>query len=197
VSEQTPLDWLTEEHRQLQLQVAELEATLRTLSFARGPDREQGLATFGQRATMFAQDLTAHQRKEDEVVFPDAQYLLDRATSPVLTQFFAGEAEEDVFTHATLLAHTQEFVGLLPGLRRAEMRAHALSVISTLGQLLARHTAHESGVVFPLLVEALSAEQLGAIGLRFGDYRSLGDLRDPAELARQGLVELGSRDDLG
>ena len=197
MSEQTPLDWLTDEHCQLQLQAAELEATMRTRSFARGPGREQMLATFGQRAAMFAQDLAAHQRKEDEVVFPDARYLLDcTTTSPVLTQFFVGEAEEDVFTHATLLAHTQDFIGLLPGLRHAMARAHALSVLSTLGQLLARHTAHENGVVFPLLAGALSAEQLSAIGLRFGGYRSPGDLRDPAGLAQQGLVELGSRDDL-
>jgi iron-sulfur cluster repair protein YtfE (RIC family) len=109
-----------------------------------------------------------------------------------LSQFFGGEAEDDLIAHTVVRERMARVVQLLAassgaGRLDAESLAKVRSLVEAAKGLLASHLAKEDKLVFPLIDRMLNPDELEAVKGRLQRILLTRDLTDGA----QGLQPLG------
>lgn len=159
----TPVTLLKNEHRILQLGLAELVELLERRTLGQrilGRDSRDKLRA---RLTRFHNDLVEHFRHEEEGFFHRIRQALsdDPEEQPLLHEFFNSEKRYDLAAHRILVEHVMEMLSLLDELGRGVRiggvaRARLVTLMKDVHHILERHVAAEDGFVYPMGEEMLS-----------------------------------------
>ena len=164
MSERNVIDDLRRQHGVLDAEMKGIAELARDLP-ANPP--EQALRDFGEHLGVFRQALDLHFLREEEALFPEARQM---ASAPersggaekadVLGRFLEGEGEDDMLAHSLVSARMEQIGRLAAGKMNEQALVRLRVLVSGTRSLLGAHSAKENTLIFPIIEQALTAEQM-------------------------------------
>jgi hemerythrin-like domain-containing protein len=196
----SPFDDLNEEHRALLNDVGELKSTIRNLTGQEASSLGGG-GVVRDELELFQKKLRIHFRREEEGIFPEARRIISEGArgADVFGSFFAEEAEDDMSAHASLASRASQMLEIAGQLQESgrpdeEMARQLLSLINLTSSLLERHAAKEDTLIFPMLANSLTDDQIDDVQSRVQELGSGRDLTSAGEDEEEHLQQLGGAD---
>jgi hemerythrin-like domain-containing protein len=193
----SPFDDLNEEHRSLLNDVGELTSTIRGLTGQETSSLGSG-GLIRDELEMFRNKLRVHFRREEEGLFPEARRIISEGArgADIFGSFFAEEAEDDMSAHASLSSRASQMLEIASQMEEAgrpdeESARRLLSLINLTSSLLERHVAKEDTLIFTMLQNSLTDDQVEEVRSRVQELGSDRDLTSAGEDEEEHLQQLG------
>jgi hemerythrin-like domain-containing protein len=171
-----PIGDLKRQHEVLQ---AEMRGIMEMARELRGDALQQARQSFSERLVFFRQALDLHCLREEEALFPEAREL---ATAParsggaeqadLLGRFLEGEGEDDMRAHSLVSARMEQISRLLGGEMDEGAVTRLRALASAAQSLLDSHCAKEDTMIFPIIEQALTPDQMAWVWERMQAVRT-------------------------
>ncbi|MFB3883383.1 MAG: hemerythrin domain-containing protein [Armatimonadota bacterium] len=183
----SPFGELADDHMALVVDMGDLQGAVRRLNQPSLGTLDSG----NQIADMldaFQWRLRVHFRREEEGVFPEAHRIISEGSkgADVFGRFFGEEAEDDMSAHSALARRVNEMTEIAAHIASSGASDQAaarrlLALVNLTANLLQRHADKEDRLIFPMIENSLTPEQVGAVRDRLRQIPTERDLGGPGE----------------
>jgi len=122
--------------------------------------------------------LLLHFRREEEALFPEVIAMISQGAPRVdiLSQFFSGEADDDLTAHTIIRSRIRELCeAMTEAHRAADIKPDGVrgmrTTVNLAADILRRHMEKEHTIIFPMIERMLDEAQMTKVGQGMGRIR--------------------------